>query len=95
MRKVLLIAPLTPTQMRLSIIKLLSTRLLRQQELLALNTVRRFPLLGEANSIAWEEAIRRAEAAQPKFDYRGIFLLRPEIPFSDEQVFEQGYRDVE
>lgn len=42
--------------MRLSIIKLLSTRSLRQQELLALNTVRRFPRFGEANSIALGES---------------------------------------
>jgi hypothetical protein len=40
-----LVAVLTLTQTFLSIIKLLSTHLLRQQELLALNTVRRFPHL--------------------------------------------------
>src|SRR5271166_5788293 len=44
-RTALLSAPLTLTQMSLSIIKLLSTHLLRQQESLALNMVRRFPHL--------------------------------------------------
>jgi hypothetical protein len=47
------IAPLTLTQMLLSTIKLLSTPLKVQQELLAVNMVRRFPCFGEANSIAF------------------------------------------
>jgi hypothetical protein len=69
-----LIAPVKLTHILLSIIKLLSTHWLRQQELLAIKYVRRFPRCRAANSIALKLTIRIAGLTQPKFDYLLIFF---------------------
>jgi hypothetical protein len=75
-RVALVIAPLTPTQMFLSIITHLFTQLLREQESLAVNLVRRFPRCGEANSIAFEYFIRIAGMRQQEFDYSRLMKKR-------------------